>query len=73
MNRREFLGLRVMKYDDDFSVLELDEKFLMGENIIDQKVKDELTVVSYYEVVSKSKDTNNVSYITKIERLVEEN
>ena len=57
-------------FDDDFTELELGERFLFGENVIEQKIQDNLTIVTYFTMVGKN--GKNVLYTTNIERLKKE-
>jgi hypothetical protein len=70
MKKSTFLKLKIFEYDDDLTLLNVDDCFLMGENVSEQKLNiTDISVISYYKIISKK--GNTVSYITEIEKLEE--
>jgi len=68
MKRNEFNKLKFYDWEDNINNMKEGDCFLMGENMVDQQVKD-TTYVSYYEIISKQ--DNKVTYIVKMEKLEE--
>ena len=67
MTRKELYSMRVYEWESDINDMDVNECFLMGESMKEQKNKSDLDYVSYYKVISKS--NNRIQYVVKIEKM----
>jgi len=71
MKRSEFMRLKTIKEKDDFGVMDLNDKFLYGNAIIEQLNTKEVGDPITFYVVTGVMDSGNIMYEPFIEILEE--